>query len=294
MLWAYLSILAAFVWAIGNVVDKFILEKWIRKPAIPVLFLGVIGLIASIFIYFIKGYSYLSLINILLAFVAGIFYITANIFYFKAAKIEEISRVIPYFHLAPLFVLILAAIFLGERFTPITYLGIFLLMMGAVLISSKNLKKFSFGKPFRYVMLSVFLFAVSIIIRKYLLGFADFWTVFAYIRVGSALALVPLFYYNFKELRQTIKKHGKKVAVVISANETINMIAMLLFMIAMVSGFVTLVEALTSTESFFVLFFTVILSILFPKILKEEISRKTILIKLVAIVIMFIGALLIT
>lgn len=134
-MWAIFSILAAICWAIVNIVDKYILTKWVRQPIIPVIILGVVGLIASAIVYFIYGFSYLSYFNILLALVAGIFYILMSIFYFKAVKIEEVSRVSPLFYLSPLFILIFAAIFLGEIFTPLKYLGISLLTVGAILIT---------------------------------------------------------------------------------------------------------------------------------------------------------------
>ncbi len=103
MSWISFSVLAAFIWAIVNTVDKYVLTKWVRKPIVPIMILGIIGLIASLFIFLIHGFSYLSYLNITLAFIAGIFYILANTFYFKAAKLEEISRVVPLFNLTTLF-----------------------------------------------------------------------------------------------------------------------------------------------------------------------------------------------
>jgi len=64
-----------------------------------------------------------------------------NLFYFKAIKIEEISRVVPLLSFSPLFVLIFDAIFLGEVFTSLQYLEIFSLVVGVFLISVKILKK---------------------------------------------------------------------------------------------------------------------------------------------------------
>jgi len=73
-MWIIFSILAAFYWAIVNTVDKYILTKWVRQPIIPVIILGIIGLIVSIIVYFIYGFSFLSNFNIFLALVTGIFY----------------------------------------------------------------------------------------------------------------------------------------------------------------------------------------------------------------------------
>ncbi|MBW2966608.1 DMT family transporter [Candidatus Woesearchaeota archaeon] len=293
MSWILFSILAALVWAVVSTVDKYILTKWIRKPIVPVMVLGVIGLTASFAVYLIKGFAALSYFNLFLAFIAGIFYILVILFYFKAVKIEEISRVVPLFYLSPIFVLILAMIFLKEIFAPIKYLGILMLIIGAVLISSRNFFKISFGKAFWFMIFSSFALAVHSVIIKYLLNFADFWTIFSYIRIGTFIALIPIFYLNFKDIKYTVKEHGKKVIGVISINEIINLFGVLFITIAMVSGFVTLVSALSSVQPFFVLFFALALSIFYPKILKEEIGKSVVFWKLIAIIIMVIGAVLI-
>lgn len=289
MSWILFSILAVIVWAVVNIIDKYILEKLIKKPIIPVIFVGVVGLVGSIIVYFTRDFSELSYTNIGLAILAGIFYILMAVFYFKAVKLEEISCVVPLFHLTPIFVLILALIFLGEIFTPIKYLGIFLLIMGAVLISSKGSLKINFGRAFWFMIFSSFALAINQIITKYLLNFADFWTIFSYVRIGAFIAVIPLFYINYKDILFLTKKPLGFVVL----SESLNLIAVLFFTIAISVGFVTLVNALTSTTSFFVLIFTVMLSIFYPKILKEEISKKTVLMKLVAIVMMFIGVVLI-
>ena len=293
MLWVILSISAALCWAVVNVVDKYVLTKWVRKPIVPVMTLGIVGLAASLLVYLFHGFSELSYINIFLTLVAGVLYILTAVFYFKAVKIEEISRVVPLFYLGPIFVLLLAALFLGEIFTPIKYLGIFLLVIGALLISSKNFLKLSFGKSFWFMILAVISGSIGVILTKYLLNFADFWTIFSYTRIGAIFPLIPIFYFGFPELVSTVKEHGKKVIAVMSLNHTLNFVAVLLITIAISIGYVTLISGLSSIQPFFILLFVVILSTFYPKILKEEITRQTMALKLLAIIIMFIGAVLI-
>lgn len=292
MSWLLFTILATLTWAIVNIIDKYILSKWIKNPIVPVMILGVIGLLSSLLVYLFQGFSILSYLNTGFAFVSGIFYILAMIFYFKAVKIEEVSRVIPLFYFTPLFILALAAIFLGETFTPIKYLGIFLLIIGAILISSRKLE-ITVGKALWFMLLASLLLAINQVITKYLLNFADFWTVFSYTRIGAVFALAPIFYINFPKLVSTVRKHGKKVVVVISMSESLNMVGVLLITIATSIGYVSLVNALSSIQPFFVLLFTITLSAFYPKILKEEIGRSTVILKSVAIVIMFAGAMLI-
>jgi len=292
-MWVILSILAALFWSVNSIVDKYILTKWVKQPLIPVIILGVVGLIASFLIYLVQGFEYLSYLNLILAILSGLVSLLATIFYFKALKVEEVSKIVPFFYFSPLFVLILATIFLGEVFTFDRYIGIFLIVIGAVLITSNNHLKLRFGKAFKWMISSIFLFSVGYILTKYLLGFTDYWTIFAYARIGTAIGIIPIIYIYFPELVNITKKHGKKVVIAMSVSETLNISAILLVTIAASMNYVTLIQSLSSTQPFFVLLFTVVLSIFFPSILKERISRSIILWKLLAIILMFIGVILI-
>lgn len=292
MLWVILSILAAIGWAVVGTVDKYIITKW-AKPIIPVMIRGIIGMIISLLIYVIHGYSQLSSFNIFLSIIIGIAYVFVGFFYFRAVKIEEISRVAQLWYLYPLFTLILAAIFLREILTPIKYIGVILVLIGAIFISSKKFIRLTLGKAFVYMILANIVLATYMVVTKYLLQYADFWTVFSYLRIGTFLGTIPILFFNFSDIVNVVMEHGKKVIGVISLNESLNMFDMLLIAIAMVIGYATIVNTLYSTQAFFVLFFSLILSISYPKILREEIGKSTVLLKLIAAFLMFSGTYLI-
>lgn len=293
MSWVLFSILAALIWAIKGILDKFMLANYIKKPIVPVLILGMFDLAAIALIFLVNGLDPLSPQNLGLAFVGGLASLMIIVLYFKAVQIEEISRVIALIYITPLFVTILAALFLGEIFTLDKYAGILLLITGAIMISYK-LGKLAFGKAFWYMLLASFAFGIYAIITKYLLGFADFWSVFSYTRLGMIICLIPVFFFRYRDLASAVRERGKMAVVSASSSEAINLAALLLFTAAASTGFITLVEALTAVEPFFVLFFTVILSLFYPMILREETGKKIIAIKLLAIILIFSGTLLIT
>ncbi len=293
-LWIIFSILAALLWAIANTADKYVVGNWVKKPAILIIFVGLIGLFAAILIYFIHGFSEMNLYNALFAFVAGLFYVLMLMFYFRAAKIDEISRVVPLSFLASLFILVFASLFLGEILTVLNYLGVISLVFGAIIISLKNIHKFKLSGSFWLMMVSSFSFAVYAVITKYLLGMADYWTVFSYVRIGVFIAIIPILYFNFSEVRSFVKESGKKINGLVSLNETIRLSGGLFITIASSTGSVTLANALAAIQPFFVLFFTVMLSAFYPQIIKEENGKSAVVTKLFAITLMFIGAILIT
>jgi uncharacterized membrane protein len=224
------------------------------------------------------------------ALVAGAFYAIMILFYFIAAKREEISRVVPLLYTAPLFVAILAAMFIGESLNLGQYFGVGLIIAGALLISYKG--SFKLGKTFWFCILAAFTIAISEVITKYLLNYTDYWTVFGYSRIGSFIGLIPIFFLYSKDLVKAVKEVTP--AALMSLSEIITVVGLLFLTVAFSLGDATLVSALNSIQPFIVLIFSIILSIFLPKIVKEEISAKIIGMKALAILLVFIGVVLLT
>lgn len=293
MMWAVLAIAAALIWASVNVLDKFYMSKYVKNPMVPMFFLCAVGLVFGILVSFFRGLGALSGFNVFLALLAGAFYFFSVFLYFKAIKIEEVSVVAPLYYVSTIFTAFLAAIFLNEIFTMVKYLGVFFLMSGAILLSSRDLK-FKMSRGFWFMILASLLMSVNTVLMKYLLGFADFWTVFSYVRFGMLFPLIPVLIYAFRDLKMIYKKYGVKVFSLITLGESMNMVAVLIFTLAISIGFVTLANALSAVQPFFVFLFALVLSVFFPKILKEEIGKKTLVIKFFSILMIFGGVVLIT
>lgn len=295
MSWILLSILATIIWAVLSIIDKYVLTKWVKNPLALVIIFSLISLLIGTGIYLIVGFSFLATKYIILALVAGFAYtLLGSFFYYKAVKADEVSRVIPLFNFGPLFVMFLAAIFLAERLSWFNYLGVIILIFGALFISWKPKTPYRINKAFVFSMVTNLAYATEAIVAKYLLQFTDFWTVFGYLKIGSFLGCLPIFYLAYKEFKIVINQFGYRPVIFITINETLSEVSFFIVTFAYTLGSVTLINALTATQSFFVLAFAVIFSLFFPRILKEEVKPKTVLLKLVAIILMFIGVILIT
>lgn len=130
MSYIYYSLLAAMLWAIGNVTDKYTMAKLIDTPMLPLLILSLIGLISAGTVYYFHGISVFATTDLIVAFLAGLFYLLTMYCYYQALKHEEVSKVIPVYYLSPLFILLIANEFLGEQFGIYQYWGIALLIGG--------------------------------------------------------------------------------------------------------------------------------------------------------------------
>ncbi len=225
-----------------------------------------------------------------MAFSAGIIYFFSYLLYFKAAELEEISRVIPLVFLSPLYILVLAHIFLGERLSLIHYLGVIFLMVGAILISGRSFSNIRFNSAFWLMIACSFLLAIVDVITKYILDFADSWTAFSYLRIGMFAASIPFLCRFSGDSFLVAGKHGIRIIVAMIASSIITLAGLLVYTVAIGRGSVTLVTALSSVQPFFVLFFVVILSVYRPQVLKEELGKSILIRKFLAIALIFIGA----
>ncbi len=292
--WILFALLFGLSMAVVNILDKLVVDRWASRPIVPVLLLGVFNVFPAALILWVKGMPYLSLRLWLMVLAAGAALLSMALFYFSAAAREEISRVVPLMFLSPLFVAILAWIFLGEVFSLLQYAGIAALIGGAVLVSVRFPYRFTPGRAFWNMILAAFSISVYFTIMKYLLRDWDYWSVFSLTRLGMSGLMVPLFFLYYADLRDTLRKFGGRVVGIMALDQNIALAANLFLTVAAAAGPITLVNALASTQPFFVLFFTVLLSRFIPSLLWEESRGSTVLQKMAALCLMFAGALLIT
>jgi len=252
-----------------------------------------VGLISSVVIL-IKNFAILPPSNLLLSLIAGAIYMSASIWYFKALKLEEASRISPLTSLSGVFILIWAYLFLGEILTPVKYFGVFLLVSGAFLISIKRDFKLRNKKAFWLIVVATATATLYTTLTKYLLKFADYSIVFAYTNIGYFVSTIPLIYIYMAEIKKLSQMYGKRLLTPIATSRMINIVGLFSFTVAIsYSQQVSLVVGMFKIQPLFVLIFASIISIFYPKILKEEIKGSIIALKFIAVIMTIIGALLI-
>lgn len=292
MEWLIFALLAPILWAFTNVIDKFLLEKHIRNPISYEIFITIFNLIGIITVLLIARVS-TDLYGAFLSIISGGISVIAVVFYNNSMIHEEASRVIPIVYFSSIFVSILAYVFLGEFFNLEKYLGIIFIFLGGVLISYKKIdKKWCFSSAIKFALISAFLWAISSILTKYTLGFIDFYTLTVWQLVGYFI-FGPLFLLSDKvrtNFLEITRKFNKKIFVLMTLNSLIYLVAVLSFFYAISIGKVSLVYSVISTQPFFIFIYMLIISKLAPKIVKEEIDKSTIILKLVAVFLIFFGS----
>lgn len=100
--------------------------------ALPLNYLVVIGLLAG------RPRKPLDRQSIALSVTAGVIMTIANLLYFVAISVENVSVAVPLSNTTPIFTLVLAFLFLRrERVTPLLVLGTLIIMLGVYLIAAR-------------------------------------------------------------------------------------------------------------------------------------------------------------
>lgn len=293
MLWFLITILSYFFFAFVAIVDKYILKVFIPHPKIYAFYFGAFG----IFALFLTplGFSVPEIQKILLALFSGAIAVPAVLSLYTALRNYEASRVIPASgSLTALFLFVFSFILSGREFLGAGEISAFgFLLFGGILFIPFPGKGLIAGKFLQLVIISAFLFSLSLAAAKFVYLGQPFWSGLIWIKIGGVLAAIPLLFS--KEVGEELfKKRATfklKLAKLYLFNQVLATVGGLLQSYALALVPLTLlafVSALQSTQYVFLLLLAIFLSLRFPRILKEDVSRKVIFRKIVAI--FFIGA----
>lgn len=293
-----LTILASFFWGVTNHIDKFMITGIEEsKNSIKILLVFstfIAGIVLTpiwlIISHFTISISFISLISVI---VASLFYTIATVFYFKAIEKNDASIVVVMFQLIPVFSYILALILFKENLTIRQIIGSIIIILSAVIISfdfneKNNRKKF---KALLLMTLSSLCYSLYFIlfdigIRNSSYYSCAFWYQIGFLIIGIILLCIKSFRLPFVN---AIKKNGRKYLVLNTTNEVINLIANLLVNYANLIIPIALVNVLNGFQGAFAFILGIVGTLLLPKYIKEDLSKKVVIQKIVCIILGIIG-----
>ncbi|MFH1785636.1 MAG: EamA family transporter [Candidatus Micrarchaeota archaeon] len=279
MIWALLAIGAAFLWATGNLISKYTLFKINKQTTMIGMLISSIITVAIIYPIFPVSFSAIALIS-------GIFWYGAYYAYFSGLSESEVSKTSALLLTNPIFTAIVSAIMLGEILTTVQYFGILVSVLGAILLSFQGSV---FRKEAVIVLASSILFAFSDVGAKMALSEADSITVLFWVRMAAIPILIVLFFI----WRKKIDFISKKLTTFAIGTGLLSDVASYLYIVACSIAFVSLVTAFTTTQALFVFLGATLITKLNPKLLKEEIDRKSLVLKISALFLLILGVVLV-
>jgi len=311
MLWLIITICAYLVLAAVYLVDKYLLEKSIPDPKLYSFYIGLLGVSAVILGFFIDFYIP-GIRFLLFSILTGVFFIFALFWFYRTLQLFEASRVVPAVGgLTPLFSLALVY-FLSRGGIVLNVwktLALFILIGGSILISYKPDKR-GLKNTFKTVLfcsIAAFLMALFFVMSKYVYNASpSFLFGFIWMRVGGGIAALIFLivseqvrgeFLKWFRLSRSVsdkkKSNSQKTAVVFITNQifgaTGSVLQNLAVFLAPTVAYVSLINALQGTQYLFLFVFIWVLSLKLPNIIKEDISKKAIIQKLLAILLIGTG-----
>jgi len=295
-MWLLFAFSGPVLWAASTHVDKYLVEKYFKNSSVAVLmvFTSLAGLLALPFIWWFQPQVLGQLPSAIAVMMAsGVLYMWAMLFYLQAIQTEEASVVAPLFQAAAVWSYALAFLFLGEKLTPAQLAGgALILAAGVVLALDKSLH---FGRLKAGLMVRMgictFALALSSVIFK-LFAVRDefwsttFWTFAGEALFGVAILAVPVY---ARQMSRLLRTSPAAIFTVNGVNELINLGGGLGTRYALLFAPVALVQAVTSTTTLFVFLLGILITVFWPSLGKEDLSRRNLILKGVGAVLVAVG-----
>lgn len=277
MLWLAVAILAHGLNAVVFVVDKGILGSGggIGRPAKYAAYSGLVAALAGGLLFFSWRRPDLFIVSWSLAL--GGLWVLALWLFFKALKKSEPSRVVPLAGASvPVFTWVFATVFLGERLGVLDSLAVLFLILGGGLLSLRF--KGTRGMPLPAAILAAgsgaafagYFAGVDYVYERW----DPFLAAFAYTRIGvgmAALGLLGLAMGSAPPSGGQARQYG--VAAAFGVSKVLAAGALLLQNWAIDLDSVARVNALQGTQYAGVLLLAALVSVRWPRVFREELTR---------------------
>ncbi len=297
ILWLAITIFAHLLNAIVFIIDKHLVSKTVMKPVAYAFYTSIFQIFYIVLIPLL-GISLPEQKYLILSFVIGVLFTFILVVFYKAMQAAESTRVIPVVGgLTPVFTLFLAYLFIGERLGIGRIIALIFFVFGGFLLSFSFKKEYL--KPIKGIGLAVsaaFLFAVYYALMKFLFTNVDFLSGFIAIQVGSFFgALTIALPRNNRKLiffpAGAAPAMKKETLFLFVPDKILGALAGILipYAISMENSSVTIINSLQAIQYVFFLLFAIILSKKFPDFFKEQIEKKVLKRKILAVIFIGLG-----
>jgi uncharacterized membrane protein len=298
MSWILVALIAPFLYSLANHADKYLLSKHFENEGVGglMIFTGVIAGALLPFLFFVAPDSLQLEIGVILALLAtGVLSCLAIVLYLELLTNRDASYIVPFWQLAPVFSYVLGVWLLDEHIDSDKLLGGAVTLLGAFTLSlSLEGSRFKMDrKVFVWMGLSSLLVALeSTLFRKFGLDL-PFWSSIFWNQAGMLLFALICFAIPKprRDFLAVFRGKGAGTATAINLGEQVTETAGSL--VASYSLLLAPVAAVTfaayTSQPVFVFLTGLLLTFIFPKLVKEDLRAKIIVQKIGAMVIMAVG-----
>lgn len=303
--WFFVALLAEVLWVAGNLIDKYLIERFFRVNTNEdeggvgtlILFSGLFGFIIAAFAVLV-AFEEISLHAdvVRLGILVGALNALWVLLYLFALERTEISRVVPLFQTVPIFGLMFAFFVLGEIVSVTQLLAAFVIMAGAVVLTYHS-KKQGGGFDIRtlmYMLGASTIIALTDVLFKDVALEANYWSSVFWMGIGIGLfglttyLAVPTYRRQFNSF---LREKNWKVFGGNAINEILAAAADLTFAAATLLGPIVLVQAINAYQPMLVFLGGLLLARLIPGYYTEDTNIQTLAQKIFGILLITLGSL---
>ena len=293
LIWLFIIILSYLFFSLSSFGDKLVLSSR-ANPKLYTFYVGFLSILVVFLIPFIK-FDFPSFTALIWIILEAIVYLLALYSMFLALEKFDVSRVIPTIGaIQPMLILVLTWIFWGPQIMrKMDFLAFIMLFLGSIIISMEKTQKITVDF-LKLSMFSSLMFSLDYVFSKFIFLNQPFLQGIIWMRIFSFLfVLIFLFSKEFRKevfTKQTIL--DKKRGFVFLFAQLSGGIAYFLqsFAISLVPiAYLAVINSLRGVQYIFLFIITLFFSFLFPKILKEKVSKKIIIQKTISILLIVSG-----
>lgn len=288
--WIFLSLLAPLFWASSNFVDKYILGKYTKGIFDFVFFSTITSWIFFAAIFLFVRTPELNIYS-LIPIATGMILMYSYGFYGKALEQGDTSSLVILFKLIPVITVILAFVFLGQVLSLNELIGFVIVLAGATIISFEK-QRGVFIKGLGMILIAILIWSVMFLFIDYGLTKMSFWHYFMLDNVGSALAGLTLFIIPSirRQVIEGIKTAQLGKYMWFAWNNVLDFLGHMSIKKALaIAPSAGLVAVVMQVQSFYAILIGVVLTLLIPNSIKEDISAPTLIKKCIGAAVMFSG-----
>lgn len=284
MSWLAFAFSGPVLWGISFHLDKYLVERYFRDAdaAVLLVFTACAGIaMLPVIGFFQPGTLTLAMTSILPIAGAGVLGLGGMLFYLRALQTEEVSVVASLFQASPVFAAALSYLVLGETLSLLQIAGGLLIIGGALLLSWR---RHGDGSAFKMRLVALMLpctlaLAAASVIFKFFAVREEFWITTFWTYAGQALfgcGLLTIGPYR-RQFLALLGTSRSALLAISGTNELINLGGGLGMRYAITLAPIGLVQAVGSTTSLFVFLFGIVLSLVAPRVGREDLSLRNLL-----------------
>ena len=294
--WVIIALFSAGVSGLVSIFDKTVLYRYVTNShTLPVIIALIQMTFGIVTILIVSTFEAIQLQYFFWPFIAGALFGLQGHLFLKVTFSNEVTRTVPFSQIYPIFTAFFALLFLDENILLYQWAGIILVVIGAILIvmdfSGDFWKIKIIDKAFGLLIIGSLLYSAANITSKLAVEEASIIQVHAVrmFALGFIFFLLNFRRDSYLDLKNMIQSKSKGFLFVFGNEVVLVNIHFYFALLALSLGPVSLVTAILSVRSLFLLLFTILVSVLFKWSLGESITPKIILINGLSTTIIVVG-----